>query len=173
LSDDDRRGYPARFSGLLILWLLLFLLWLAMNSSTALPVSIAGAVISLVISWIFNARGDVWRVRFTPAGLWHFSAYTGIFIAELVKANLNMLRYVYAPRIEIHPGIVKIHTRLTSPIGRLALANSIALTPGSLVMDIRDDTMFIHWLDVKTTDPTEASALIAGPYEKHLEGVFG
>ena len=77
------------------------------------------------------------------------------------------------PRIDIRPGIVKVHMRLRSPIGRLALANSIALTPGSLVMDVRGDTMFIHWLDVKTTDPDEATAMIAGPFEKHLGVVFG
>ena len=59
-----------------------------------------------------------------------------MFAVELVRANINMMRYVYAPRIDIRPGIVKIKTGLKVPIGRLALANSIALTPGSLVMDI-------------------------------------
>lgn len=172
-AGEERRHDGSRFTGLLVLWALLFMLWLVMNSSTALPIVTTGAVISLIISWIFTARGNVWRIRLTPASIWHFLAYTGVFFVELVKANLNMLRYVYAPRIEIHPGIVKVHTRLTSPIGRLALANSIALTPGSLVMDIRGDTIFIHWLDVKTTDPEEASALIVGPYEKHLEAIFG
>ena len=55
----------------------------------------------------------------------------------------------------------------------IALANSIALTPGSLVMDIEGDTLFVHWLDVQTTDPDEATRIIAGPFEKHLEKVFG
>ena len=84
-----------------------------------------------------------------------------------------MLRYVYSPRIDIHPGIVRINIRLKSPIGRLALANSIALTPGSLVMAIKDDALFIHWLDVKTVDPEIATEMIAGPFEKHLGEVFG
>jgi multicomponent Na+:H+ antiporter subunit E len=84
-----------------------------------------------------------------------------------------MMRYVYAPRIDIRPGIVKIRTRLKSPLGRLALANSIALTPGSLVLDIKDDVLFIHWLDVKTIDPDEATGIIAGPFEADLEKAFG
>jgi multicomponent Na+:H+ antiporter subunit E len=84
-----------------------------------------------------------------------------------------MMTYVYAPRVDIKPGIVKVRTHLKSPIGRLALANSIALTPGSLVMDIRDDTLFIHWLDVKTTDIDEATQALVVPFEKHLEKVFG
>ena len=40
-------------------------------------------------------------------------------------------------------------------------------------MDIADDSLFIHWLDVKTTDIDEATRLVAGPFEKHLEKVFG
>ena len=54
----------------------------------------------------------------------------------------------------------------------LALANSIALTPGSLVLDLEGDTLFIHWLDVQTDDPEETKRLIAGPFEDHLEKVF-
>ena len=54
-----------------------------------------------------------------------------------------------------------------------AVANSIALTPGSLVIDIEGDSLFVHWLDVKTTDPEQATRLIAGPFEEHLEKTFG
>jgi multicomponent Na+:H+ antiporter subunit E len=84
-----------------------------------------------------------------------------------------MMRVVYSPRIDIKPGIVRIRTGLKSPIGRLALANTIALTPGSLVMDIRDETLFIHWLDVQSTDIETATQALAGPFERHLEKVFG
>lgn len=172
-NETSPRGLLGLPKGLLGLWLLLFILWLILNSSIAPPIAATGAVISLVIAWIFVRRGAVWRIDLSPRGAWHFLAYSFTFFIELVKANINMVRYVYSPRIDIRPGIVKIHMRLKSPIGRLALANSIALTPGSLVMDIRGDAMFIHWLDVKTVDPDEATEMIAGPFEKHLEVVFG
>jgi multicomponent Na+:H+ antiporter subunit E len=90
-----------------------------------------------------------------------------------VRANLNMMRYVFASRIDIHPGIVEIKTKLRTPLRRLALANSIALIPGSLVIEISADSMFVHWLDVKTTDPDQATRQIAGPFEEHLEKIFG
>ena len=172
-NEIAQRGFPALPKGFLALWLFLFVLWLIINSSTALPIAATGAVISLVIAWIFARRGNVCQIDISPRGAWHFGAYTVTFFIELVKANINMLRYVYAPRIDIRPGIVKVHMRLKAPIGRLALANSIALTPGSLVMDVRGDAMFIHWLDVKTTDPDEATEMIAGAFERHLEVVFG
>jgi multicomponent Na+:H+ antiporter subunit E len=160
--------------GFLSLWILLTFIWIAANTSFA-PASVAtGVLIAAALAYVVVSRTEVWKdVRITPASLYHFILYTGVFVVELVRANLNMLRYVYSPRIEIAPGIVRIKTRLRSRVGRLALANSIALTPGSLVMDIKGDTLFIHWLDVKTTDTDEATRIIAAPFEEHLEKVFG
>ncbi len=159
--------------GLIFLSAFLFVVWLIVNSSVEPPIVAVGALVSLVLAFIFIRRGNVWKITATPARALHFIAYTGVFLAELIKANVNMLRYVYAPRIAIRPGIVKVRMPLQSAIGRLALANSIALTPGSLVMDLKDDHLFIHWLDVKTTDPEEATRIIIGPFEKHLGAVFG
>ncbi|GAA2814449.1 Membrane bound protein complex subunit mbxA [Aminobacter aminovorans] len=159
--------------GLPVLWLLLFILWLIVNASLATPILVTGAVISFAVALIFARRSNVWDIAITPRSAWHFLAYTAVFFTELVKANLNMLRYVYSPRIDIHPGIVRVRIRLKSPIGRLALCNSIALTPGSLMMDVRGEALFIHWLDVKTSDPDQATQMIVAPFEKHLEAVFG
>lgn len=123
---------------------------------------------------MFTRRASVWdAVRFSPQRLYHFFAYSGVFVIELVRSNISMMRYVYAPRIAIRPGIVRIRTKLKTPIGRLALANSIALTPGSLVVDIEGDSLFVHWLDVRTTDPEQATREISAAFEKHLEKCFG
>jgi multicomponent Na+:H+ antiporter subunit E len=160
--------------GIVWLWLLLLFVWIAVNSSLAFESVATGALVSAVLAYFCSRNTDVWQsIRVSPSRLYHFAVYTGVFMVELVRSNMNMLRYVYSPRIDINPGIVKIKTTLKTPIGRLALANSIALTPGSLVVDIKDDTLFVHWLDVETTDPNEISRTIAGPFEKHLEKVFG
>ena len=170
-SDRPASWKPA---GFLWLWLLLTFIWFAANSSLAIESIVTGALISAVLAAIFVRHFPAWSdVRFSPSRLFHFLRYTGVFAVEMMRANVNMLRYVYAPRIDIDPGIVKIKTRLKTPVGRLALANSIALTPGSLVIDIADDTLTVHWLDVQTTDAAEATRLIAGPFEQDLEKTFG
>jgi multicomponent Na+:H+ antiporter subunit E len=169
----DHHGAMAA-GGFFWLWVLLTFLWFAANSSLA-PESIAtGAVISAALAYLFTRTPGPWRdVRFSPARLYHFVRYMGVFGVALVRANSDMMRYVFAPRIDINPGVVKIRTTLKTPVGRLALANSIALTPGSLVIDIEEDSLFLHWLDVKTDDPDEAARLIAGPFEERLERTFG
>ncbi|MCC8396849.1 Na+/H+ antiporter subunit E [Paraburkholderia sp. MMS20-SJTR3] len=160
--------------GLFGLWFVLFVIWLIANASLAIEPALVGLVITFVIAHAFASSSEAWqRLRLTPRALYHFVAYSGAFVVELVRANLNMMAYVYSPHIDIKPGIVKVRTRLQTPLGRLALTNSIALTPGSLVMDIRDDVLFIHWLDVKTTDIDAATEALVAPFEKHLEKVFG
>lgn len=161
-------------AGFLWLWLLLTFVWVAANSSLAIPSIATGALISAALAWLLTRSFPAWGdVRFSPARLFHFVRYTGVFLVELLRANLTMLRYVYAPRIDIDPGLVKVKTRLKTPIGRLALANSIALTPGSLVVDIEGDTLLVHWLDVQTADPEGATRIIVGPFEPDLEKTFG
>jgi multicomponent Na+:H+ antiporter subunit E len=160
--------------GMVGLWVVLFVIWMIANASLAVEPALVGAAITFVLAHAFASSSEAWRqLRLTPRALYHFVAYSGTFLVELVRANLNMMAYVYSPRIDIKPGIVKVRTRLQTPLGRLALTNSIALTPGSLVMDIRDDILFIHWLDVKTTDIDEATLALVIPFEKHLEKVFG
>jgi len=66
-----------------------------------------------------------------------------------------------------------VKTNLKSPIGRLALANSISLTPGSLVLDIGEDELVVHCLDMRAIDPKKVAETISGPFETHLEKVFG
>lgn len=160
--------------GFFWLWLLLTFVWIAISSSLAIKSIATGALISAVLAYLFARKFEIWRgIRFSPRRLYHFILYMGVFLRELVRANINMMRYVYAPRIDVDPGVVMVKTGLKSPIGRLALANSISLTPGSLVLDISEEGLTVHCLDMRTVDPDDASRTIAGPFEKHLERSFG
>jgi multicomponent Na+:H+ antiporter subunit E len=173
-SDRDTTKAPFGSHGLVSLWVVLFVVWMVANSTLAVVVVLLGAAITLPIAWSLASSGNTWRgIRLTPDGLLHFSLYGATFLVELVKANIAMMRYVYAPRIDIKPGIVKVRTRLKSPIGRLALANTIALTPGSLVMELRGDMLFVHLLDIDGIDADAMTDAIVTPFERHLEHVFG
>jgi multicomponent Na+:H+ antiporter subunit E len=161
-------------AGALVLAMLLAGVWIFLNSTTAIDAVATGVLISLGLAFAVTRKAGVWQdIVASPDRLYHFVIYTGIFLVELARANINMLRYVYAPRIEINPGIVKIKTRLKTPVGRLALVNSIALTPGSLVIDMDGDDLFVHCLDLQAVETDEATRLIAGPFEKQLEKTFG
>jgi multicomponent Na+:H+ antiporter subunit E len=72
----------------------------------------------------------------------------GPFFFALMKANLDVAYRVITGKI--NPGIVKIHPELKTDLGITMLANSITLTPGTLSVDIDEDTndLYIHWINV-------------------------
>jgi multicomponent Na+:H+ antiporter subunit E len=154
------------------LWLTLLLIWLMANGTLASDTVLTGVVITAAIALAFSAFSRVYSVvRWSPRVIYNYLLYLGVFLYELVKANLNVMRYVFSPNIDIHPGIVEIKTQLQSPMGRLALA--ITLTPGTLVVDMRGDSLFIHWINVTATDPVAATREVAGRFEKYLKVIYG
>jgi len=161
-------------SNLFTLWITLFAIWLILNASLDSQVVLAGIAVAGLLTLGFARFSRAFAdVRLTPRAMYYLLAYFVVFFQELVLANLNVARLVLSPRIRIHPGIVEIKTRLKSPTGRLVLANSITLTPGTLTVDIQDDSLFIHWIDVTDQDPEEATRRIAAKFEHYLEVIYG
>ena len=155
------------------LWLTLMLIWVIANGTLATDTLIVGVVVTAAIALAFASFARVYSViRWSPKVIIYYLMYLGVFLLELTKANLNVMRLVFSPRIDITPGIVEIKTKLKSPIGRLALANSITLTPGTLVVDIKGDSLFIHWINVSATDPVAATEEISARFEKYLKVVY-
>ncbi|MFK5883248.1 MAG: Na+/H+ antiporter subunit E [Candidatus Izemoplasma sp.] len=99
-------------------------------------------------------------------------AYVPVFIYQLVLSNLDVARRVLSPRIPLNPGFVKIHTDLKGDFAKLALANSITLTPGTLSIDIKGSDIYVHTVDVKGKTPEENRANISSTFEKLLGVVF-
>jgi multicomponent Na+:H+ antiporter subunit E len=76
------------------------------------------------------------------------------FTRELIVANIQVLKIVLSPKLNIRPGIIAFKTDCKTPLGITLLANSITLTPGTLSVDISEDqsTIFIHTLDIEHPD---------------------
>ena len=86
----------------------------------------------------------------------------GPFFVELTKANLDVGRRVLSN--QYRPGIVRVRSDMTSDVPLTILTNSIALTPGSLVVEVDEETneLYVHMLHVpegvekQTIIPAEA-----------------
>jgi len=151
-----------------------FIFWILLNNTLDPMILGIGALLSLGISLIFCSRCDVFsELKLTPAALIYTFIYIIVFLYELIKSNLDVARRVITPALPIKPGIVEVKTRLRSKMGRMILANSITLTPGTLTIDMVEDTLYIHWIDVKTENIEEATEKIVRKFEKYLEKIYG
>jgi multicomponent Na+:H+ antiporter subunit E len=167
-------GPPAKTRGAAGLWVVLFILWAAASSSLSPAVLGTGLVITGAIAWMVARAHPIWAdLRLSPRTGVELLRYTGVFLREMVKSNLMVMRYVYAPRLDIHPGIVPTRTRLTTPLGRITLTNTVTLTPGTLVMGIEGETLHVHILDLASTDIDVNTTAVSGQFEPILARAFG
>lgn len=159
---------------MLPLFVILFPLWLALNGSLAPDVLIVGLIAALVIASVSRSSlSPLTEFRATPAALWAVPLYLLYFLRELVRSNLRLAAVVLSPELPLNPGIVKVRTRLKSRMGRLLLANSITLTPGTLTVELQDDWLYVHWVRMETDDSDEATARIVAGFERYLEVIYG
>lgn len=98
--------------------------------------------------------------------------YMVVLFFEIIKANFDVALRVIRPSLPINPGIVIIQTKLESDIAKTILANSITLTPGTFTLDIQENKMLIHWIDIKATDIETATQIIGEKFEKILRVIF-
>jgi multicomponent Na+:H+ antiporter subunit E len=151
----------------LVFWtLFLFVIWIAFTLSFSNQELITGFVVSFTIAYIYTINyKSLDEFRFRPIV---YLQYLVIFIKNLILSNIDVAKRVIDPKLPINPGIVEIKTNLKEDYKKLILANSITLTPGTITMDVQEDSLFIHWIDVTTTDIAKASEEIAGDFEKIL-----
>jgi multicomponent Na+:H+ antiporter subunit E len=156
-----------------ILAFALWLLWLIFAGSLDSQEVLAGAVVAVIVTLLGRSRNlEVKPQLLSPRRILYALAYLPYLFWSIVLSNFDVARRVLSPKLDINPGIVKVRTRLKNPVGRLILANSITLTPGTLSVDIVDDHLYIHWVDVKAQDVEQASRRIAASFEKFLEVIF-
>ena len=98
----------------------------------------------------------------------------GPFFIGMAKANFDVAYRVITGKI--NPGIVKISPNLKTDLGVTMLANSITLTPGTLTVDIDENTndLYIHWINVDKKalekKPVECS-YICGNFPKWIRRI--
>jgi multicomponent Na+:H+ antiporter subunit E len=151
--------------------LVLFVLWCLLTGSTESDELLVGAVVAIAAA-IATPRTDIFQgfkiSLYAPIAL---ARYLIHFIIALLLANLDMARRVLSPSLSLNPEVVEVKTDLQSRFGKLLLANSITLTPGTLTVDVIGDRLLVHWIDSSPGKDLESATLsIAAGFEKHIRG---
>jgi len=152
---------------------LVFCLWLLLFWSLAPAVLVTGVLFSLIVA---TALRDIYpdnlHKMMSPKRWLFLAIYLPYFAYYCIRANIDVALRVIHPDIPIRPGIVKVRTSLTSDIAKTFLANSITLTPGTLVVDIDDQDVYVHWINIETDDAAKRTARICGTFEPLLRRIF-
>ena len=97
-----------------------------------------------------------------------FLLYIPWLLYQIVLSTLHVTRLALHPGMkeQIDPTIVTFKTTLKTEIAKVALANSITLTPGTITVRIEDEVFYVHAISRK------AAAGLPGEMEQRLADVF-
>jgi len=155
-----------------IIWVVLT--WPFADGRVDVQVITAGVIAAFLASVLFHRTfADGYRIFISPVRAFWFLVYLPVFFYYVIKANLDVVYRALHPKMPIKPGIIKVKTSLKTDSGITALANSITLTPGTLTVDVtQDGYLYVHWINVKSTEVEQASEYIVRRFEWFLKKIF-
>jgi multicomponent Na+:H+ antiporter subunit E len=159
------------------LFILALLMWTALTwpptATGMLQTMFAGVVAAALTATLFHEFTTSPHKAWQPMRYIWFLLFVPVFLWECIKANFHVAYLVLHPAMPIHPGIVRVKTKLRSDSGRTMLANCITLTPGTLTIDVTPEgDLYVHWIDVRARDVQHATEYIVSRFERLLLHIF-
>ena len=137
-------------------------LWLIFSMRLNAETAVAGLIISITVCLFayrymgYKPAADLKLLRNLPRGL----RFALTLICETAKANAALFRIVFSRTIIVTPRIIYFRTKLGTDIARVALANFITLTPGTITVALNDGLFCVHCLTGEMAESIEDSAVV-------------
>lgn len=131
------------------MYFLLFGFWVLLNGKWTTEIAIVGAIVcaalyAFIVAFMGYSPRKEWKLlRRAP----RIAGYLCYLVKEVFVAAYATMKLIWSPREEIAPRVTSFRTRLRTDSGKVVLANSITMTPGTITVDVRDDLFLIHCLD--------------------------
>jgi multicomponent Na+:H+ antiporter subunit E len=137
----------------LIMMAALAALWLLLSGYWNYATLVAFGVFSVGLTLWFADRADVIDREGVPSSVFPgiFSYMSWLFL-EIGKANIQVAREVLKKDIKLAPKLIKVPAPQPSDLTRTIFANSVTLTPGTVTVDVREDSLLVHALDETFAD---------------------
>lgn len=126
---------------------LLFVFWFLLSGHTGVLL-IGLGLASVLLTVFLMKRMNIIDYRGYP---FHLSSDMPAFFAyimwEIIKANIDVIKRIVSPaRNPISPQMLELPLPQKTDLGRVIYANSITLTPGTVSVRLKKDTLLVHAL---------------------------
>ena len=144
------------------MYLLYFLAWIIFNGKVTTEIVIFGIVIAAAV-FAFTCKFMGYSLK-KEKMLYRKSflifRYIGVLMVEIIKANADVVKFIFNDKEVVEPVIVTFQTNLKSELSRVILANSITLTPGTITISLEGDELVVHCLDKSLAEGMEDSIFV-------------
>lgn len=153
----------------IVIFLILYLLWIVLSGMFDVFHLSLGFISCFIVT--FMSRDLIFRSeKISKNHLKHairFILYVPWLLYQILLSNIHVAYLVLHPKTIIDPALVSYKSKLKDDISKVVFANSITLTPGTITIDIVNDTFIIHCISKKVADD-----LFSGEMENRIAFIF-
>jgi len=154
--------------GNILIVLVLALLWITLVESFSIIAIASGIGIGVICVFFAKKYLPLRRIRGVSFG--KLIGYPLYLLGQIFSSSLYVSKLIlFGARTDI----VNIETEIENDSLRVMLADSITLTPGSMLLELEDNKMTILWLrsknDPDTSELTDTGQQIMGKLENKLK----
>lgn len=150
---------------LFLMNILLTFIWAALTGNFSLGNFTLGFLLSYVILWVLSRNeASVSYFKRVP----RIISFAFFFLKELFKANIQVAYDIITPANHMKPGIVGVPLDAKTDLEIAMLSNFIALTPGTLGIDVSSDKKYLYIHAVYIKDKKDYIHGIKNGFERKL-----
>jgi len=153
--------------GNIIIAIALTLVWIILVESLSFIAIITGVAISIVC--VFFGKKFLPLDRITGVNFNKLASYPFFLLGQIFSSSIYVSKIIL---FGAKTDILNVETSLENDSLRVMLADSVTLTPGSLLLELKDEKMTILWLRPKDAPDVEQTEnpgeQIMGRIEKRL-----
>ena len=144
---------------------MLAFVWMFLSSNFTAAGFLVGFVLGMILLIIMRR---FFTTRLYIGRVWSIIKLCLLFLKELILANIQVLKVVLKPKLDMQPAFFAYPTVLKQDWEITLLSSLITLTPGTVVVHVSDDakTLYVHAIDIGDVD--EAVASIRDSFEKAI-----
>ena len=79
-------------------------------------------------------------------GIRPFTSYMPYLFKEIIISNLEVTKIILSPKLKLQRNLIEVGANPKTELGKVILANSITLTPGTVSVNMEDDRILVHAL---------------------------
>ena len=143
------------------MFVLCFFLWMILNGRITWEVIAFGIAVSAAVTLAARkltglTRKKEWRLfrKFSSV-----ISYLGFLLLEILRANIAVIRLVYRRKAP-DPCLKTFSAPLDTAAARVALGDSITLTPGTITAEQKGSVFTVHCLDQAMSEGLESSGFV-------------
>lgn len=130
--------------------------WIFVTGTPTAPTFVQGLFFGIPMSFAFRRfyPGEIKLIQLEKTPL--IFEYIIMFLEGLMISNIQVAYSLLTPSKTVNPEMIEYSSELENPTALAVLADSITLTPGTLVVDHieKENKLVIHCLDGSNTEET-------------------